>query len=577
MAKTYDVVIVGSGAGGGMCAKVLAEAGASVLLLDAGGHNIDRDIRHHQWTWELPYRNVYQVDEPYAVRLPTVHNTPGQGDRTSMTVFDGSAHNNYLNDHFWVKRRDWAYTFPKDKPYRWVRVRALGGKTNCWAANTCRWGPKEFKPASYDGYDVDWPISYEEMDPWYTKTENLIGVSGPETHSVDYPSGAWLPPIAPRCGEVIMTAAAARMGLTAFATPKAAITRDFNGRPACHYCGSCSLGCDSGSKFTTVGVLLPPALATGRLDIRMNTIVREVLLASDGRARGVSYVDRYTFQDGEALGKVVVLAASAIETARIMLNSKSIKFPNGIANSSGQVGRNLVENPTAAAHGYLPQLAGRECINEDGWATGRAVAPFINTNEQNRSKKFLRRFEFEMSAGFGMGAGGSQGGKVFGEAYKRDVKEWYGTGVSASASGEGLWNPNNFVDLDPEVKDIWGIPAARISMEFGENERAMTKEIVEWGVRLIEAAGGKVTQTQVSTSIPGGQIHEQGTCRMGDDSKKFVTNRWGLCHDVPNLMLADGSLHVSCSTDSPTLTILAIAMRNASHLAEIVRTGELKT
>lgn len=578
MQKIYDVVIVGSGAGGGMCAKVLTEAGASVLLLEAGGHNIDRDIRHHQWTWELPYRNVYQIDEPYAVRLPTSSFTPGQGERATNTVFDGSAHNNYYNDHFWAKRRDWAYTFPKDKPYRWVRVRALGGKTNCWAANTCRWGPKEFKPASYDGYDVDWPISYAEMDPWYTQTEKLVGVSGPETNMEDYPSGAWLPPIAPRCAEVIMDAAAARMGLRSFAEPKGAITRDLNGRPACHYCGSCALGCDSGSKFTTVGVLLPPAMATGRLTVRMNTIVRDVLVDSAGRARGVSYVDRYSFQEGEALGKVVILAASAIETARIMLNSKSARFPNGIANSSGQVGRNLVENPTAYAHGYLPQMAGRECTNNEGWSTGRTTGPFINTNEKNRSKKFLRRFEFTFSGGtFGAGGGGTHGGPNFGGAYKQNVRHWYGTGVSAGASGEGLWNANNFMDVDPDVKDVWGIPAARIQMEFGENEQAMTKEIVEWSVRLIEESGGVVTQHQVGTSIPGGQIHEQGTCRMGDDPKKFVTNRWGQCHDVPNLMLADGSLHVTCASDSPTLTILAIAMRNATHLMEISRNGELKT
>jgi choline dehydrogenase-like flavoprotein len=560
-----------------MCAKLLAEAGASVLLLDAGGHNIDRDIRHHQWDWEFPYRNSYQsVDEEYAVSLPETVHTVGQGDREVLTVFDGSAHNNYRNDHFWAKRRDWKYTFPKDKPYRWVRVRALGGKTNCWAANTCRWGPKEFKPASYDGHDVDWPVSYQEMAPWYTKVERLIGVSGPQTNSEDYPSGDWLPPIAPRCGEVLLTKAAAKMGLNAFATPKAAITRNFNGRPACHYCGSCSYGCDSGSKFTTVGVLLPPAMSTGRLTILMNSIVREVLVDNSGRARGVSYVDRYTFRDGEALGKIVILAASAIETARIMLNSKSGRFPDGIANSSGQVGRNLVENPTASVHGYLPQLAGCEVTNDDGWATGRTIAPFINTNEKNRSKKFLRRFEFSFESG-GIGSGGGHGGEIFGPSYKSDRKHWSGTSVSAGASGEGIWSPDNFVDLDPDVKDIWGIPAARIQMVFGENEKAMTREIVEWGVRLIEAAGGKVTGWQVSPSIPGGQIHEQGTCRMGDDPKKFVTNRWGQCHDVPNLMLADGSLHVTCSTDSPTLTILTMAMRNASHLAEIFRNGDLKT
>ena len=181
MPKVYDAIVIGSGAGGGMYAKVLTEAGASVLLIDAGSHQIDRDIRHHQWPWELPYRNRYQQDEEYTVRLGTTFHTVDGGDRESITLFDGSAHNSYYNNHFWAKRRDWKYTFPENRPYRWVRVRALGGKTNCWDANTTRWGRIEFQPASYDGYDVDWPITYEEMAPWYGKTERLVGVSGPDT------------------------------------------------------------------------------------------------------------------------------------------------------------------------------------------------------------------------------------------------------------------------------------------------------------------------------------------------------------------------------------------------------------
>ncbi|HWB86448.1 MAG TPA: GMC family oxidoreductase N-terminal domain-containing protein [Bryobacteraceae bacterium] len=414
MATQYDVIIIGSGAGGGMYAKVLTEAGANVLLVDAGGHNIERDIRHHQWPWELPYRDVYQRDEEYVVRLTTTHHTVGGGEREQVTLFDGDAHGTYYNHHFWAKRRDWKYTFPEGKPYRWVRVRALGGKTNCWDANTTRWGPLEFKSATYDGFDVDWPVDYAELAPWYSKTEQLIGVSGPDTKSEACPTGDWLPPIAPRCGEMRVAAAAMKkFGLYAFSTPKAAITRDFRGRPACHYCGRCHEGCASGSKFTTLGVLLPPAMATGRLTIRPNTIVREILAGPDGRARGVSYIDRYTFQPGEVQGRIVVLAASAIETARIMLNSNSSRFPNGIANSSGQVGRNLVENVTAGVSGYFPDFVDREVTNDDGWGTGMAIAPFVNVDEKSRRKDFLRRYQTSIGSGFGMGGGGTRGGTYF--------------------------------------------------------------------------------------------------------------------------------------------------------------------
>jgi choline dehydrogenase-like flavoprotein len=576
MPKIYDAIVIGSGAGGGMYANVLTAAGAEVLLVDAGGHQIDRDIRHHQWPWEMRYRGQFQQDEAYTVRLPTRMHTVGRGDYDNVTLFDGSAHNSYYNDHFWAKRRDWKYTFPENKPYRWVRVRALGGKTNCWDANAGRWGPLEFQPSSYDGYDVDWPITYQEMAPWYSKTERLIGVSGPDTKSEQFPTGDWLPTIGSACPEMTLAKAASeKLGLYAFKTPKAAITRDYNGRPKCHFCGRCSHGCDPGSKFTTIGVLLPRAKATGKLTLQLNSIVREVLVDNDGRARGIAYVDRYTFHEAEAFGRIVVVCASAIETARILLNSKSSRFPQGLANSSGEVGRNLVENVTAGVSGYFENLRNRPVTNEDGWGTGMLIAPSTNIDEKTRSKKFLRRYMTSLGGGFGMGGGGARGAEIFGPGYKKSARSWYGTGAGVSASGEGLQNRNNFVDIDPEVKDAWGIPAARIQMTFGENEQAMVKDMVETGIKILEAAGAVVTGWQASPSIPGGQIHEQGTCRMGNDPKHFVTNRWGQCHDVPNLVLGDGSLHVTCATENPTVTILALSMRNADHLAELVRKREL--
>jgi choline dehydrogenase-like flavoprotein len=577
MPEIYDVVVVGSGAGGGMYAKVLTEAGARVLIVDAGGHNIDRDIRHHEWPWELPFRDGYQVDDEYAVGLPTKVYEVGAGEREEITYFDGNATNTYYDDHFWAKRRDWKYTFPEGKPYYWVRVPALGGKTNCWAANVLRWGPLEWKAYSYDGFGVDWPIEYQEMASWYTKTEELVGISGPETGSEIVPSGKWLPTIPGRCGEMVVARAAReKFGYNVVQHPKAAITSDYNGRPACHYCGECSYGCDSGSKFTSIGVLLPPAVQTGRLTIRQNAIVREVLVGEDGLARGVSYIDRYTFKEGEAYGRVVVLCASTIETARILLNSKSNLFPNGLANSSGQVGKHIVDNVTSLVTGYLPNFQNREVTNEDSWGSSMMVTPFVNVDDKSRSKEFLRRYILDIGSGFGKGVGGSRIKPAYGETLKKELRRWYGAGVWVLGTGEVLESSDDFVEIDPEAKDAWGIPAARIQVTFGKNEAAMVKEMVARGLELIEAAGGVATSWSTSPSFPGGQIHEQGCCRMGDNPKKFVTNRWGQCHDVPNLFLGDGSINVSSAMEAPTLTILTLSMRNANHLVEEMRKGSLR-
>jgi choline dehydrogenase-like flavoprotein len=570
MSETYDVVIVGSGAGGGMMAYILTSAGAHVAVVEAGGHNIDHDIRHHEWPWELPYRGTYQQD-PVQVRLPAKRYYVGQGEREQDIIFDGSAHANYYNDHFFVKIRDWRYTYPEGMPYRWVRVRSVGGKTNCWGAVAARWGPLEWKPYSYDGVGIDWPVSYEEMAPWYSRVERLIGVSGEKAGvPTGMPDGEFQPPPGLNCTLTIMRATARRMGYTATNEPHAIISRPLNGRPACHYCGRCSHGCDPGAKFTSPGTLLPWAQATGRMTLIQNAIVREVTINGQGRATGVTWVDRYTMKEGGVRGRYVVVSASAIETARLLLNSKSNLFPNGLANSSGQVGKHLVEDCVAGVNGVLPQLEGREVVNEDSDSPWVRIHPFLNLDEKTRSKKILRRYQMRCSGGFDMAAGGGNG---FGAELKANTRRRYGASVGVAGAGCGLEDPGNYVDIDPEVKDAWGIPAVRIRLRHGKNQEEMVKDMVQRGAELIEAAGGKVTSYTTSTSIPGAQIHEQGTCRMGDDPRKFVTDRWGKTHDVPNLVIADGSLHCTSGITDPTVTILSLTMRNADHLAEEVRKG----
>jgi choline dehydrogenase-like flavoprotein len=572
MSELFDVVIVGSGAGGGMAAYLLTQAGARVAVVEAGGHNIDRDLRHHQWPWEFPYRNTYKPD-PVQVRLTTKEEVVGKGVEERVTVFDGSAHNTYQTDHFYVKIRDWRYMHPEGSPYRWVRVRSIGGKTNCWAAGALRWGPLDWKPYSYDGFGVDWPVSYEEMEPWYAKTERLIGVSGERTGKMTaIPEGDFQPPPDFDCACRIFHKPIARAGYTVVREPRAIITRPHNGRPACHYCGRCGHGCDSGSKFTTVGALLPVARATGRLTMFTNAIVREINVDSQRRASGVTYIDRYTFKENAVRGRYVVVSASAIETARILLNSKSSSFPNGLANSSGIVGRNLVEDTKGFLTGHLPQLEGRSVLNEDSYGTNLIIHPFVNVDERTRSKDFLRRYLMYVGGGFSM-AVNSRGEQLYGAEPKVETRRYYGSEISIMGAGCGLENPANFVDIDPNVQDAWGIPAVRIHLKFGPNHEAMIRDMTRRGSEMIESAGGKVLSRSASPSMPGSQIHEQGTCRMGDDAKKSVTNRWGQTHDVPNLVLADGSIHCTSGITNPTLTILSLTMRNITHLAEEVRKG----
>jgi len=382
------------------------------------------------------------------------------------------------------------------------------------------------------------------------------------------PYGEYMPPPPDICAQAIMRATANRMGYVATSDPHAIITQAHNGRPSCHYCGRCSHGCDVGAKFTSVGALLPVAQATGKLTAFLNSIVREVTIDASGRATGVSFVDRYTQREGVVRGRYVVLSASAIETARLLLNSKSSLFPNGLANSSGQVGRNLVEDCVASVSGHLPQLEGREVTNEDSYQPYLLLQPNVNVDEKTRSKTFLRRYLLRCSGGsFGFDATGHG----MGPELKADARRSYGTNLTVVAAGCGLEDPNNFVDVDPHVKDAWGIPAVRIHLKHGPTQEAYVRDVVPRGIELIEAAGGKVVSYTSAPSIPGAQIHEQGTCRMGDAPKKFVTNRWGQCHDVPNLMLADGSIHCSSGTTDPTITILALTMRNATHLAEEVK------
>jgi choline dehydrogenase-like flavoprotein len=384
--KIYDAVIIGSGASGGMAAKQLTERGLEVLVLEAGPPaDRQRDMNTHKWPWEAMYRGF---------------GPPGWKD-----------HDQWMQDtagefsrHFYVKDTEHPYTTDPGKPFMWVRARIVGGKTLHWGRFSWRMSDLDFKAASHDGFGDDWPINYEEIAPYYDRAEEFIGVSGNQDGISYLPDGKFMPPMPLTCGEQVLRKGAEKTGRRAIASRVAMLTGQpkphMKGRAKCHYCGNCGEGCDVGAMFNSLVSTLPAAAATGRLTLRPNSIVRHLIIDSNtGKAKGVAFVDRVTYQEQEAFGRVIVVAASTLESTRIMLNSKSRQHPKGLGNSSGVLGHYLVDHwGGIGAGGYFHMLAGRDPVNEDGKASGLYIPRFRNISKETKHTRFVRGYGFECGA-----------------------------------------------------------------------------------------------------------------------------------------------------------------------------------
>src|SRR5881392_4506571 len=372
--KQYDVCIIGSGAGGGMAAKVLTEGGLNCVLLEAGPNlNPEKDFKMLMWPYKSPHRGA------------------GVG---------GHARENF--GEFLAPNGAWEidgepYTSAPGANFQWFRSRIVGGRTNHWGRIALRFAPIDFTSRSTDGMGDDWPITYDELATYYDKVEAYIGVFGTKENIPSAPDGVFLPPPKPRCTETIIKKACDKLDILCIPSRLAILTKPLNGRPACHYCAQCGRGCATGSNFSSPTVLLPPALATGNLEIRCDAMAREVTLGPDGLATGVSYIDRKTRKEMQARGKVVVLAASACETARILLNSKSRLFPNGLANSTGLVGKYLMDTVGAdGSSGFLPILTDLPPHNCDGVGGMHLYMPWWNYQKQLRNQlPFARGYHIE--------------------------------------------------------------------------------------------------------------------------------------------------------------------------------------
>ena len=554
--EPYDVLVVGSGASGGWAAKRIAEAGARVALVDAGRPLRITDLDEHGSTFDLPYRGV----APEVVR----RTRPTQKECYACTERNADWFCNDLEE---------PYTTAEGKPFSWQgRMRVTGGRTVVWGRQSYRMGDLDFKAASLDGFGEDWPLSYADLVPYYDLVEDYVGISGLAEGVYELPDGRFHPAMAFNCAERhLRERVKSRLGWTVTIGRVANITRSLNGRAPCHYCGPCYWGCVTNSYFNSAFTTVADALASGRCTHVPNAMVHRVLTDPDtNRAKGLLYVDRVTREPKEVRGRVVVLCAQALESARILLNSK----PGGLGNSSGALGHYLMDHLWVAggATGQFPGLEGKPSLDGPNRPNGIYVIRFRNTKDGPRSKRFLRGYGFQGGQGttFSFDAPG------FGEAYKKAVHQ-PASAVRLVGFGECLPYFENFVEIDPSGQvDAFGIPILKIHVGWGENERAMIPDMAESAAEMMEAAGAKSIEPFAQPDrVPGYGIHEVGVARMGRDPKTSVLNQYQQSHEVPNVFVMDGSGFTSGACQNPTLTIMALAVRSSDYLLAEMKRGNL--
>ena len=560
-----DVVVIGSGAGGGTVAHVLTGLGVRVTLLEAGPLlNPARDYKEHKTPADYPHR----------------------GDGADAQSYFGRKDFGFFNaPNGWWEIDEEPYTTAQGTQFRWFRSRILGGRTNHYGRISLRFADYDFKPSLLgDGIGADWPVTYDDIAPYYDKAERFIGVCGTREGIRTAPDGQYLPAPAPRVHEVLIQKSAARLGIPCIPSRMAILTRPHNGRPACHYCAECGRGCITASNYSSSQVQIFPALKTGRLTVIPNAMAREILTGPDGRATAVSYVDKTTRTERQIRCRVVVLAASACESARLLLNSRSSRHPDGLANSSGAVGRNLTDTVGYSLSGRIPALEGMPKHNSDGYAGGHLYMPWFGLEKKN--KEFPRGYHIEIGGGYNMPMVGSFNGvcraqEGYGAGLRKAILDSYGCTVGFAGRGEMIPNAGSYCDIDPHTVDRWGIPVLRFHFKWSDHELRMVRHMHDTFASIIEGMGGRVLGPRSlddpsrAISAPGAIIHELGTVRMGSDPRSSALNQYGQAHDTKNVFVADAAPFVTNPDKNPTLTICAMAWRASEYIADSMKKGDL--
>jgi len=568
----YDVVIVGSGAGGGMAAKIAADAGLSVAVMEAGG---DYD----------PAKEEYRTQ----LRMPWESPRRGAGTVRPFGDFDAAWGGWEIAGEPYLKE--------DGTKFDWFRARMLGGRTNHWGRISLRFGPKDFKRKDIDGLGDNWPINYEDVKPYYDKVDKLIGVFGTNEGLEDDPDGYFLPPPKPRLHEMYVKKGAERSGIPVIPSRLSILTRPVNNRRgACFYCNQCNRGCNVYGDFSSGTCLVQPAMERGTVDLYTNAMVREVTTDSDGLADGVSYIDKTDMKDYHIPARAVMLGASACESARILLNSKSPQHPNGLANGSGIVGRYLHDSTGADRMAIVPEMIDRKRYNEDGVGGMHVYTPWWL---DNKKLDFPRGYHLEYwggmrMPGYGTGTGmhsmrqyvtdemgysSPNGG--YGKGLKKDIRKLYGSTVGISGRGECIARYDNYCEIDPYTVDKFGIPVLKFNYSWSDHERRQARHMNETFEEILTNLGGTLIgnkpgpESDYGLHAPGRIIHEVGTTRMGDDPGSSVLNKYSQAHECENLYVVDGGSFVSQADKNPTWTILALSWRATDHMVKEMNKGNI--
>jgi choline dehydrogenase-like flavoprotein len=582
--REYDAIVVGSGAGGGMMAMLMSLNGLKVLMLEAG--------RNYEPTKETP---MFNTPEQAPLRAASTPDKP-------FGYFDAT-----VGGGWQVPGEPYSDKKGTEQSFRWWRARMLGGRTNHWGRISLRFGPYDFKAKSRDGLGVDWPISYEDLAPYYDKTEMMVGIYGSNEgleNTPNSPPGVLQPPPKPRAYELLTKKHAATLKVPVIPIHRAVLSEPMNGpllaaklfpgnplaqklvgadmsaRAACFWATDCTRGCSVRANFQSTTVLLPPALASGNLDIITDAMVRQVTTDATGRATGVHYVDKVTHQDAFVTAKFVVLSASTCETARILFNSKSTLFPDGLANSSGQVGKNLMDSVGADLGTHIPAMENLPPYNEDGAGGSHMYAPWWGYQQK---LDFPRGYHIEIGGGRRMPGFGSldilntKSPGTYGKQLKEDARRYYGASISFSGRGEMIPNENCYCEIDPERVDQWGIPVLRFHWKWGDYEIDQATHMQNTFAEILTSMGGSPKPKTGLEALhkPGEIIHEAGAARMGASPKDSVVNSFGQTWDVKNLFLMDAAILPSNPDKNLTITLMALAWRSCDYIFEEIKRGTI--